>query len=94
MSADALRARFVEGLGFAPDDFQVEALDAIDDGVNVLVSAPTGSGKTLVANYAITRTLAAGQRSFYTTPLKALSNQKYHELSHLFGAARVGLLDR
>jgi len=86
------RQRFVEGLGFAPDDFQVAALDAVDEGVDVLVSAPTGSGKTLVAQYAITCALAAGTRAFYTTPLKALSNQKYHELARLFGTARVGLL--
>jgi len=92
VSSDGVRRRFVEGLGFAPDDFQVAALDAFDEGVNVLVSAPTGSGKTLVANYAITRTLDAGTRAFYTTPLKALSNQKYHELGRLFGASRVGLL--
>jgi ATP-dependent RNA helicase HelY len=86
------RGHFIEGLGFAPDDFQLEALDALDAGVNVLVSAPTGSGKTLVAQYAVTRTLAAGTRAFYTTPLKALSNQKYHELGRLFGASSVGLL--
>lgn len=92
MSPGGDRRHFVEGLGFAPDDFQVAALDAVDEGVDVLVSAPTGSGKTLVAQYAITRALAAGTRAFYTTPLKALSNQKYHELGRLFGAARVGLL--
>jgi ATP-dependent RNA helicase HelY len=86
------RRHFVEGLGFAPDDFQVAALDAVDEGVDVLVSAPTGSGKTLVAQYAITCALNAGARAFYTTPLKALSNQKYNELGRLFGAARVGLL--
>jgi len=58
----------------------------------VLVSAPTGSGKTLVANYAIGRELEREQRTFYTTPLKALSNQKYHELCALYGESRVGLL--
>ncbi|MDE3064619.1 MAG: DEAD/DEAH box helicase, partial [Acidobacteriota bacterium] len=92
MTAPPLRQRFVDSLGFAPDDFQVEALDAVDEGVDVLVSAPTGSGKTLVATYAISRAMAAGVRSFYTTPLKALSNQKYHELGRLFGPERVGLL--
>jgi len=74
------------------DRFQLDAIEAVDQRVNVLVSAPTGSGKTLVANYAIGRELERDQRTFYTTPLKALSNQKYHELSELFGSSRVGLL--
>jgi ATP-dependent RNA helicase HelY len=88
----ALRQEFVEGLGFGLDPFQEEALDALDRGVNVLVSAPTGSGKTLIANYAIAAARARGERAFYTTPLKALSNQKYHELCRLHGSANVGLL--
>ena len=92
MSESAYRRRFVEALGFGPDPFQVDALDAVDRRVNVLVSAPTGSGKTLVANYAIGQTLERGERAFYTTPLKALSNQKYHELCRLYGVGRVGLL--
>jgi ATP-dependent RNA helicase HelY len=58
----------------------------------VLVSAPTGSGKTLIATYAIERATSQGRRSFYTTPLKALSNQKYGELVARFGPERVGLL--
>jgi len=91
MSLD-YRRRFVEAQGFGLDRFQDEALDAVDAGVNVLVSAPTGSGKTLIANYAIGRILEQGQRAFYTTPLKALSNQKYAELGDLFGEDRVGLL--
>jgi superfamily II RNA helicase len=86
------RSRFIDGLGFGPDRFQLEAIEAIDEHVNVLVSAPTGSGKTLIANYAIGRILERGERAFYTTPLKALSNQKYKELSELFGENRVGLL--
>jgi len=86
------RNRFIDGLGFGLDRFQLEAIDAVDQRVNVLVSAPTGSGKTLIANYAIGRELEREQRTFYTTPLKALSNQKYHELCELHGAARVGLL--
>ena len=86
------RSRFIDGLGFGLDPFQIDAIEAIDQHVNVLVSAPTGSGKTLIANYAIGRVLERGERAFYTTPLKALSNQKFHELSALFGGERVGLL--
>ncbi|OYV65239.1 MAG: hypothetical protein B7X07_03835 [Actinobacteria bacterium 21-64-8] len=92
MSASRYRDLFVEALGFGLDAFQSDALDALDQGVNVLVSAPTGSGKTIVANYAIGQALEREQRSFYTTPLKALSNQKYHELCNLYGTSRVGLL--
>jgi len=86
------RRRFIEGLGFGLDRFQLDAIEAVDKRVNVLVSAPTGSGKTLVANYAIGRELEGERRTFYTTPLKALSNQKYHELCALYGVQRVGLL--
>jgi ATP-dependent RNA helicase HelY len=90
--SDAFRRHFTETQGFGLDRFQDDALDALDAGVNVLVSAPTGSGKTLIANYAIGRILEQGQRAFYTTPLKALSNQKYAELGEHFGGQRVGLL--
>ena len=86
------RSRFVDGLGFGLDAFQLEAIESIDQHVNVLVSAPTGSGKTIVANYAIGRVLERGERAFYTTPLKALSNQKFNELRDLYGEHRVGLL--
>ena len=77
-----LRARPVPG----------RALDALDDGRSVLVAAPTGSGKTIVAEYAIERALAAGAKAFYTTPLKALSNQKFGDLVRRHGRERVGLL--
>ena len=92
MSVLEYRSRFIDGLGFGLDHFQLDAIEAVDKGVNVLVSAPTGSGKTLIANYAIGRELEREQRTFYTTPLKALSNQKFHELSALYGQAQVGLL--
>ena len=87
-----LRQRFTDAQGFGLDRFQDDSLDAIDAGVNVLVSAPTGSGKTLIANYAIATILERGLRAFYTTPLKALSNQKFAELCAHYGEDRVGLL--
>lgn len=84
------RSGFIASWGRTPDDFQLEAFDALDRGRNVLVSAPTGSGKTAVADYAIARALDIGRRAIYTAPLKALSNQKYSEFRGRFG--RVGLL--
>jgi ATP-dependent RNA helicase HelY len=87
-----LRADFEAAVGFGLDPFQERALDALDAGVSVLVAAPTGSGKTLVAEYAISLARAQGAKAFYTTPLKALSNQKYHDLSRAYGAEQVGLL--
>ncbi len=85
-------AEFEADLPFALDDFQHEAFHALDSGHSVLVSAPTGSGKTLVAAYAVHRALAAHGKAFYTTPLKALSNQKYAELVASYGKEHVGLL--
>jgi ATP-dependent RNA helicase HelY len=81
VDATQLRARFEAGLGFPLDPFQHEAMDAIDRGESVLVSAPTGSGKTIIADYAAATALAKGAKAFYTTPIKALSNQKFSELS-------------
>ena len=79
--------------GFVLDRFQREAIEHLDAGRSVLVTAPTGAGKTVVAEHAIDRALAAGGRAFYTTPIKALSNQKFHDLTRRLGArARVGLL--
>ena len=87
-----LRAGFVAGLPFELDRFQLEAIDALDEGRSVVVAAPTGSGKTVVAEYAVARALAEGGKAFYTTPLKALSNQKFADFSRRLGAAQVGLL--
>ena len=77
---------------FSLDDFQLEAIEALNQGRSVVVSAPTGSGKTLIGEYAIHRALAHGQKVFYTTPLKALSNQKLRDFREQFGAERVGLM--
>lgn len=77
---------------FPLDDFQLEAIDALNQGQSVVVSAPTGSGKTLVGEYAIHRALAHGQKVFYTTPLKALSNQKLRDFREQFGVENVGLM--
>lgn len=77
---------------FTLDPFQRRAAAAIDRGESVLVAAPTGAGKTLVADHAIDRALALGKKAFYTTPLKALSNQKFRDLGARLGWERVGLL--
>ena len=89
---ERLRARFEAAHPFPLDDFQRDALDALDAGRSVLVAAPTGAGKTLVAEYAIAAAIDSGTKTFYTTPLKALSNQKYGDFVRLHGAANVGLL--
>ena len=85
-------ATYLDGLPFAADRYQREAAEAIDRGESVVVAAPTGSGKTVVAEAAIAAVIAAGKRAAYTTPIKALSNQKYGELREQYGADRVGLL--
>jgi ATP-dependent RNA helicase HelY len=77
---------------FALDAFQTRAIDALASGLSVLVAAPTGSGKTVVAEYAVEAALEHDKRCFYTTPLKALSNQKFGDLVERHGADRVGLL--
>jgi ATP-dependent RNA helicase HelY len=76
---------------FKPDRFQTEALSALEF-EDVLVTAPTGSGKTWIAREEIRRLLDAGKRAWYTTPLKALTNSKYQEFGDAFGAERVGIL--
>ncbi len=78
--------------GFALDPFQVQACQEVEDGRGVLVAAPTGSGKTIVGEFAVHLALATGRKCFYTTPIKALSNQKFHDLVARYGAERVGLL--
>src|SRR5215467_2122988 len=74
------------------DDFQVAACDALEGGHGVLVAAPTGSGKTVIGEFAVHLALAAGRKCFYTTPIKALSNQKFGDLVRRYGPDKVGLL--
>ncbi|MBE7704494.1 MAG: DEAD/DEAH box helicase [Cyanobacteria bacterium SIG29] len=77
---------------FEPDDFQKEAFDCINNGKSVVVCAPTGAGKTCIAEHAIHRALNEDTRLFYTTPLKALSNQKFYDFGQKYGEGNVGLL--
>jgi len=85
-------ASLLAGYGFELDGFQRQAADALDAGRSVLVSAPTGAGKTVVADLAVAQAMDRGLRAFYTTPIKALSNQKFGDLRRRYGAGRVGLL--
>ncbi len=95
LSARNLELNLKEIFPFELDDFQKKAIAALDAGKSVVVCAPTGSGKTIVGEYAIYRALAHGKRVFYTTPLKALSNQKYRDFLAQFGQGNeklVGLI--
>jgi len=83
---------FARSLEFDLDDFQREACRSLQEGRGVLVAAPTGAGKTIVGEFAIYLALERGLKAFYTTPIKALSNQKFSELAAKYGAANVGLL--
>jgi ATP-dependent RNA helicase HelY len=83
---------FVQSFDFEFDPFQIAACHAVEDGKGVLVAAPTGAGKTVVGEFAAYAALKAGKKCFYTTPIKALSNQKYAEFAEKFGEDRVGLL--
>jgi ATP-dependent RNA helicase HelY len=88
---------FMVDVGFDLDDFQRQACEALERGSGVLVCAPTGAGKTVVGEFAVHLALRADgsgvrRKCFYTTPIKALSNQKYHDLVERYGAEHVGLL--
>lgn len=91
-SKEALRSLFLRGRPYPLDPFQRQALDILDNGLSVLVAAPTGSGKTVVAEYGVAQAIGNDGRAFYTTPLKALSNQKYLDFCHIYGPENVGLL--
>ena len=90
--AKSALAAFQSGYEFGLDGFQLEACALLERGRSVLVAAPTGSGKTIVGEFAIYLALAGGTRAFYTTPIKALSNQKFRDLCERHGADNVGLL--
>src|SRR6187402_1344302 len=85
-------ASFAGQLPFALDDFQQRACQALENGHGVLVCAPTGAGKTIVGEFAVHLALTTGRKCFYTTPIKALSNQKYNDLVARYGPEQVGLL--
>ncbi len=91
-TAHPLTNDFIAQFDFGFDDFQIAACHAVEEGRGVLVAAPTGAGKTVVGEFAAFSSLARGKKCFYTTPIKALSNQKFHEFVEKFGEDRVGLL--
>ena len=83
---------FLERYPFSMDDFQIRGCQALESGKSVLVAAPTGAGKTIVGEFAAFLAINSGKKCFYTTPIKALSNQKFQDLSAMFGDENVGLL--
>ena len=98
MAAARLRAshpltiKFSEGFDFPLDEFQIQSLHCVEDGKGLLVAAPTGAGKTVVGEFAAFLAIEQGKKCFYTTPIKALSNQKFSEFVTRFGEDNVGLL--
>ncbi|MFV0450944.1 MAG: DEAD/DEAH box helicase [Propioniciclava sp.] len=91
-SPGAFSRAFATGYPFGLDDYQLRACAHVEAGEGVLVAAPTGAGKTVVGEFAVFCALESGQKCFYTTPIKALSNQKFHDLVERYGSDRVGLL--
>lgn len=89
---DATVAAFAATYSFGLDDYQLQGCEHVAAGQGVLVAAPTGAGKTVVGEFAVFLALLTGRKCFYTTPIKALSNQKYHDLVERHGEANVGLL--
>jgi ATP-dependent RNA helicase HelY len=90
--ADHPLDEFSAAYGFPLDDFQVAGCTALAEGRSTLVAAPTGAGKTVVGEFAVWHALQRGGKCFYTTPIKALSNQKFNDLVQRYGSAKVGLL--
>ena len=84
--------KFAQGFPFELDQFQIDACHAIESGKGVLVAAPTGAGKTIVGEFAVDLVINSSGKCFYTTPIKALSNQKFAELTEKYGESKVGLL--
>ena len=87
-----LTNEFLGRYPFSMDDFQIQGCQALEKGKSVLVAAPTGAGKTIVGEFAAFLAMESGKKCFYTTPIKALSNQKFQDLSAMFGESNVGLL--
>ena len=85
-------AEFSSRLAFTLDDYQIDACRHVEQGSGVLVAAPTGAGKTVVGEFAVHLANERGTKCFYTTPIKALSNQKFHDLVQVYGSDKVGLL--
>ena len=83
---------FLARYPFSMDDFQVKGCQSLESGSSVLIAAPTGAGKTIVGEFAAYLAISSGKKCFYTTPIKALSNQKFQDLSAMFGEDNVGLL--
>ena len=83
---------FATSFPFELDEFQLQACYAVEEGKGVLVAAPTGAGKTIVGEFAVNLVINFGGKCFYTTPIKALSNQKYSELCEKYGESKIGLL--
>src|ERR1700730_3517918 len=92
MTPEELVEQFTASLPYALDDFQVEAIQALAKGHSVLVAAPTGTGKTVIGEFGIFMARKYRARAIYTTPIKALSNQKFRDFRARWGDAEVGLL--
>src|SRR3954471_477561 len=92
MTPEALVEEFVASMPYTLDDFQLEAIRALANGHSVLVAAPTGTGKTVVGQFGIFMARKHSARAIYTTPIKALSNQKYRDFRKIWGDDQVGLL--